>query len=279
MADRTGALIVLPGREPIERHVAGGIPLDGRISEPLLLSLFDPSSPGHDGAVTVEGDRVTRFAVHLPLSTDAAQLAGSGTRHAAALGLAERSDALCLVVSEERGVVSVARDGRLARLPGAEALAGELRRFLARRDPRSGEKRSRLRLVMARWPEALLALMASAGLWVLLVPGSAVDQFERQVPVVVENLPNGFRIENLDPPEVRVVFEGSRRSLVLAGTDPRAEVHVDAFLVQLGRRTFEIDPSDVYGPEGWTPLRVEPNRVKLSLVTRNGGTLEKPPAP
>ena len=152
VADRTGALIVIPGREPIDRHVAGGIPLDGRLSEPLLLSLFDEHSPGHDGAAVLEGDRVTRFALHLPLSTDASQIGVGGTRHAAGLGLAERTDALCIVVSEERGTVSIARDGRLTRLAGPEALVAELRRFLADRGPATRDPRTRLREVLARWP-------------------------------------------------------------------------------------------------------------------------------
>lgn len=268
VADRTGALIVLPGREPIERHVAGGIPLEGQLSEPLLLSLFDPHSPGHDGAVTLEGDRVTRFAQHLPLSTDAAQLASGGTRHAAALGLSERTDALSIVVSEERGTVSIARDGRLRRLAGPEALAGELRRFLAERSPERGPRRNALRRVASRWPEALLATGASVGLWLLLVPGATLSEFSRRAPVVVENLPTGYALESVDPPEVDVVFTGSRRSLLLAGPNARAEVHVDALLAQLGRRTFEIGPAQVRHPEEWTPLRVEPARVKLSVIPR-----------
>jgi DNA integrity scanning protein DisA with diadenylate cyclase activity len=71
---RRGALLVVPGREPLDRHLEGGIALDGRVSEPLLLSLFDPGSPGHDGAVIVRGERVERFAVHLPLSSSRDQL-------------------------------------------------------------------------------------------------------------------------------------------------------------------------------------------------------------
>lgn len=276
-AERVGALIVLPGREPLERHVAGGIVLDGRLSEPLLLSLFDPHSPGHDGAVLVSGDRVRQFALHLPLSTDGEQLSGGGTRHAAALGLAERSDALCIVVSEERGTVSVARDGRLTRLSGPEALAPELRRF-RQRLPARPERPGVLRGVARRWPEALVATAASAGLWFLLVPGSAVDRFTKRVPVVVENLPAGWELESVDPPEVEVVFEGSRRSLLFAGgTTARAEIEVDALLAQLGRRTFEIDAGDVRHPEGWRAVSLDPDRVKLSLVDRNGrGAAETP---
>lgn len=266
VAERTGALIVLPGREPLERHMAGGIELDGKLSEPLLLSIFDASSPGHDGAVVVEGDRVKRFAVHLPLSTDSAQLSGTGTRHAAALGLAERSDALCVVVSEERGSVSVARDARLVRLVGPEALAAELRRFL-QRVPEQAERAGVLRGVVRRWPEALVATAASAGLWLLLVPGAAVDRFSKRVPVVVDNLPAGWELESVEPAEVEVIFEGSRRSLLLAGGGAaRAEVHVDALLAQLGRRTFEVDPDDVRHPDGWRAIDVEPDRVKISLI-------------
>src|SRR5262249_61876374 len=88
------------------------------------------ASPGHEGAVIREGPRVTRFAAHLPLSTNFPALSGVGTRHSAALGLAELTDALCIVVSEERGVVSVARDGKLRALPEPAALSAEIARFL-----------------------------------------------------------------------------------------------------------------------------------------------------
>jgi DNA integrity scanning protein DisA with diadenylate cyclase activity len=92
--EHVGALIVIRGNDPIERHITGGIPLDGKLSGPLLKSLFDPHSAGHDGAVLVEQDRITRFAAHLPLSKDLRQLANVGTRHSAALGLAELADVL-----------------------------------------------------------------------------------------------------------------------------------------------------------------------------------------
>jgi len=145
VANRTGALLVIPGREPIDRHVAGGIALGGLLSEPLLLSLFDQHSPGHDGAVLLEGGRVSRFALHLPLSTDSSQIGVGGTRHAAALGLAERSDALVIVVSEERGVVSVARDGRLLQLRWSASCGGSSPSAARRRAAPAGACSSRSR--------------------------------------------------------------------------------------------------------------------------------------
>src|SRR5262245_46451357 len=101
-----GALMVIRGNDPLEQDITGGIPLDGKLSGPLLKSIFDPHSPGHDGAVLVEQDSITRFAAHLPLSKNLTQLTNVGTRHSAALGLAELTDALCIVVSEERGTIS-----------------------------------------------------------------------------------------------------------------------------------------------------------------------------
>ena len=105
-------MIVLQGNDPLERHINGGTNLDGIVSEPLLESLFDPHSIGHDGAVIIDGNRVTKFGCHLPLSMNTSKYENIGLRHTAALGLAERSDAICIVVSEERGTISLAYHGK-----------------------------------------------------------------------------------------------------------------------------------------------------------------------
>jgi hypothetical protein len=130
--------------------------------------------------------------------------------------------------------------------------------------------------VLQRWPEALLATGASAGLWLLLVPGSTVGEFQRSIPVVVENLPPGYAIESVEPTEVEVVFEGRRRDLYLARQQAKLSVHVDALLVQLGRRSFDVGPEDVQHPEGLTPLRVDPTRIKLNVVQGNAVSSRPP---
>lgn len=263
--DRVGALVVLPGREPLERHLDGGTYLDGRFSEPLLLSLFDAASPGHDGAIVIRANKIIRFGAHLPLSNDRTRLGPHvGTRHAAALGLAERSDALCLVVSEERGEISVAREGELRRVDGAENLHAEIHRFVAR-FARAPLARGGLRRMGGAWREALLAVGLAAGLWYIAIPGGAVETVDRRVPIVVENLPEGYRLVSVSPSDVAVRFEGRRRDLYLASATELA-VEVDALLVQLGRRTFSLNLDQVKSPEEVRPVSIEPAQVKLSIM-------------
>ncbi len=269
-AARHGALIVLPGRDPLDRHLEGGVPLDGTVSDVLLLSLFDPHSPGHDGAIVIDTERVRRFGVHLPLSANFAELSSGGTRHAAALGLSERCDALVIVVSEERGLVSVAEGGALNVVPGPDVLGSRIARFsgAARADAvdRGRSPRGAGRLA-AEWAVALALALA---FWTLVVLGSGVGETSLRAPVQVTNLPAGYVLHSLKPEEVQVSLSGIRRRLFLL-EPTEVTVSVDVLLAQLGRRSFAVTPRDVHAPLGVTVTAVEPEEVVLDL--------EVPPAP
>jgi diadenylate cyclase len=265
-AARRGALIVVPGREPLDRHLEGGFPLDGALSEPLLLSLFDPHSAGHDGAAVLEEGRLRRFGVHLPLSADFGQLGLRGTRHAAALGLAERCDALTVVVSEERGVVSVAQAGRLRPVGGPDELRDRLLAFLAETRTRPREPRRSLSRMTAQAGEWGVALGLALALWTLVVLGAEVGQVTIQAPVQVANLPAGYMLRSLSPTEVTVTLSGVRRRLFLIQPS-EVTVHIDALLAQLGRRTFEVTPQSVHAPPGVTVTAVEPDHVSIDVST------------
>ncbi len=165
MADkRLGALIAIRGHEPWSRSVHGGIRLEGCISGPLLESIFSTQSPGHDGAVLIEGNRIVEFAAHLPLSTNLAEVGEHGTRHAAALGLSEVCDALVIVVSEEHGTISVAHEGAIQRIAPA-GLKARLEAFWRHPDGETpGRHPARRR---GAWIAAALlaAVLAAAGWW------------------------------------------------------------------------------------------------------------------
>jgi uncharacterized protein (TIGR00159 family) len=261
--DRIGALIVLTGTQPVSRHIQGGIELGGRLSVPLLKSIFDPHSPGHDGAVIVEGDRIARFAAQLPLSTDFGQLTGRGTRHGAALGLAERTDALCLVVSEERGEVSVANRGRLVTLGQPHEVGFVVREFLSSVNPQE-RKGFFTRFVRENWVEKLASVALVMALWYLFIPGSRPSTFVYTVPVKVENLSPGYVVDSIDPAEVTVVFSGLRRAFYLFDAK-RLAVSIDATLASEGRKTFTISGDEIDYPDDLTLAAVKPNRVRVSL--------------
>ncbi len=110
---RIGALVVLVRHQPIDHLLQVGTDLDAKVTSELLNSIFLPYSPIHDGAVIIQRGKITRAGCLLPLSHNPDIAKSFGTRHRAALGLSELSDALVLVVSEETGKVSAVHDGRI----------------------------------------------------------------------------------------------------------------------------------------------------------------------
>ena len=121
-AQRRGAIVVFPGKEPIQEWLSGGFKLDARPSVPLIMSIFDPNSPGHDGALIIQKGQFQRFGVRLPVSQRSKLPDEFGTRHHAAMGLTEKSDALAIVVSEERGKISVFDQGNYRPVDDPEKL-------------------------------------------------------------------------------------------------------------------------------------------------------------
>jgi diadenylate cyclase len=122
-ASKTGAIIVIERRVALGEFIETGVRLDSNISAELLKTIFYPGTALHDMAAVVRGDKIVAAGVQLPLaepgSVDGVQL---GSRHRAAIGITAGSDAICVVVSEETGVVSVAGDGKLTRNLNAEQL-------------------------------------------------------------------------------------------------------------------------------------------------------------
>src|SRR5947207_4868812 len=133
---RIGAIVAIERQIGLRNYIEGGIPLDAVLTYDLVLSIFQPSSPLHDGAVIVQDDRVAAAACFLPLTVNPKLSKDLGSRHRAAIGLTEENDAVAIVVSEETGSLSVVVDGQIERGLTPDALRVQLRSLLLQRGVR-----------------------------------------------------------------------------------------------------------------------------------------------
>ena len=126
-SQRIGAIVAIERQIGLRNYIEGGIPLDAILTYDLLLAIFQPTSPLHDGAVIVQEDRVAAAACFLPLTVNPKLAKDLGSRHRAAIGLTEENDSVAIVVSEETGGISVVSDGQIERGLSVEALRERLR--------------------------------------------------------------------------------------------------------------------------------------------------------
>jgi len=260
---KTGALIVLKGNEPLERHLDGGIALGGELSKPLLYSIFDASSPGHDGAVILAHGHVSKFAAHLPISKNQAEIAGRGTRHSAALGLSECSDALVIVVSEERGRVNAAEAGHLQELASAAALKTRIEEFLAAKFPVKTRATWR-RYVVEHWPLKGTAIGLAVAAWLLLAyrPSTLYRTFI--LPIEYRNLGGQLVLDDDAPHEARVTVSGSERGFRFL--EPGAlKLSIDLADSRAGEQEIAVSERNIRLPGKLDLYRIEPQPIVLHL--------------
>jgi diadenylate cyclase len=132
---RIGAIIALERQIGLRNYIEGGIPLDAVLTYDLLVSIFQPTAPLHDGAVIVQDDKVAAAACFLPLTVNPKLSKELGSRHRAAIGLTEENDAIAIVVSEETGIISLVAEGQIERGLGIDDLRAQLRSLVLQRRP------------------------------------------------------------------------------------------------------------------------------------------------
>ncbi|MGH7128009.1 MAG: diadenylate cyclase, partial [Planctomycetaceae bacterium] len=261
--EKIGALIVIPGREPVEHHIRGGVPLEGRMSVPLFHSIFHPESSGHDGAALVEGEHVEAFGVHLPLSRNLEEVGRAGTRHTAALGLAERCDAFVVVVSEERGTISIAERGRLTEVESPAEFSDRLRQFYQHLYPR---RRERVRQWVRPYSLAINvgSLAAAMLLWYFLAfRVETVQRSFEAVPIEFRNLPKDWIIAESQPSRVTLTLAGPQRAFDHLERE-QLLVSFDLGRIRPGRQTFVIDESAVTMPADVELEQVDQETVRVT---------------
>jgi uncharacterized protein (TIGR00159 family) len=264
---RTGALFVVTRQDPVDELITAGVILAADISKPLIHTIFEKTSPLHDGALMIQGGRIAKAGAVLPLTGREDVPMEYGTRHRAAMGLAERTDALCIVVSEERGEVTVMR-GRTRLLVRS---ADELATLLQRPGPaRHASLQDRVReLILTRWRLKLAAF----GLASLVVAGATFDSSTSvrvlEVPIEFQNVPPGLDIVNQPVTSVEVQLRG-RRWLMDSNRMAGIVARFDLRSSTQGWQTVHVVPGALNLPPGIYVDRVTPNSVAVRLSRRDG---------
>ena len=141
-AKKTGAIVVIERAIGLRNYIESGITLDANLTYDLLVSIFQPTSPLHDGAVIVQGDRIAAAACFLPLTINPRLNRELGSRHRAAIGVTEENDAVAIVVSEETGKISVVEDGDLEHDIDSERLRVRLKQVVTLRRTRGKQRQA-----------------------------------------------------------------------------------------------------------------------------------------
>jgi uncharacterized protein (TIGR00159 family) len=266
-----GALLVLTRHDSVNELLQGGVPLGGHVSPEILEAVFRKVSPVHDGATIVEGDRITRVGALLPLSHSEKLPRKWGTRHRAGMGLAERSDAVVVVASEERGDVTLMRDGAFRRVDSAADMLNELKTLFTSQDKVLSTEYFRRSELLLQSVAIVLAVIIVAA--TPLVAGTVVRM--RTVPIEVTNLARDLRIQDQSAVVAQVQLRGNSRTLdSIEGTSLTARADVQSLSEGVHDVGLEI-PRAL--PHGVTVEAILPERITLRLrVVKDSGMNPKP---
>ena len=259
---RIGALMVFPGKEGLDELIQGGLQWGGLVSKEMLVSVFWNGNPAHDGAALIEGNRVTRVGGILPLSLRDDLPKYYGTRHRAAAGLAEQSDALVIVVSEERGSVMAVKGSIFTPIGDNVALERILAEHLGTaraQDDHLSVRRESKELTIA----AVICVLCMAGVWFSFAKGmETLTSIE--VPLEYLNRDPQTQIHSTSANTVRLHLSGSAALIGSLRLD-QVKVKLDLSSAVSGQNSYTLSNENIVLPPGLRLNRIEPSEVKVAL--------------
>jgi uncharacterized protein (TIGR00159 family) len=264
-ASRTGAIIVFQRSEPIDEYLSNGVPVESSISGELIGCIFKDGSPLHDGALIIRNGRIVQASCHLPLSTNSAIPQQFGTRHRAALGLSERSDAAVVVVSEERGEVSLALSGELERMETAQQLSARLSTLLSSPAPEAAHLSLVRRVSRNFWPK--LGTVALVSICWLVITARQGEIATIAAPVQFRGLPDSLLLgkSSLDSVELQLKTISSLIPLPKEG-DVAAEI--DLSRMREGNNQVLFRKEDFKLPSGVVITQIKPAAMRVTIEKR-----------
>jgi diadenylate cyclase len=266
-ADRTGALIVVSRNDNPSEFTRAGQTIMALPDPALIKSIFNRYAPAHDGAIIITQDRITQMGCILPLSEDESLPEKYGTRHRAALGLSEVTDAVCLVVSEERSEVATVIEGKIETWQDPASLAENLSELIGGPEIQVPNLKSFFKGVFVEnWRTKLGALALVAIAWLIL---ASQQEAERTIttPVQHSNIPSSLMLGPGTTPTVDLTLSG-RRNTVRTLKEQDVQVTVDLSDITSGRHLITVSAKNIFLPFGLKIDRVAPQKIMVNLEKR-----------
>jgi uncharacterized protein (TIGR00159 family) len=256
-----GALIILERNDLVDEWTIGGIPLEGLPTSEIITSIFQKGSPLHDGAVVIRKGRIVTAACYLPLSSREGLSKAYGTRHRAGIGISERCDAWVIVVSEERGEVSLVREGSIESIADPDKLSTILASLAT---PKKRKEQTSLEKIKALFVHQWRLKISTLGLvtigWLFLA-GQQDFVVSFQIPAQIENLPASLEIVEPVKPKITLTARGLRKDTSTLNAR-NVQVKVDLTLAAYGVRTFRISRNNITSPnENVDIIKIEPDEL------------------
>ena len=265
-AKKIGGIVVFTGKQDIDDIVEGGQRLGGEITKEIILSIFDTSSAGHDGAIIIEHDSIKQFGVHLPLAREYSDYRKVGTRHRASAGITEDTDAIALTVSEERGTISIFKEGVAQIIKDEE----ELRDLLKTLTGEIEDEKTNF------WKYFFLSNLGSKGVavgvtllvWLLLFVQSGITRKEYTVPVSFQLIPANLELDSKSGvKEITLTLEGKTRDIALVDGS-KLEAKIDAKDFTPGFKRIEVSRSMINVPSFVEVLTIDPKSISVNVLEK-----------
>jgi diadenylate cyclase len=272
---RTGALIVIQNLDELGSNAGGGFVLDGNLIPEVLEGLFAKDSPVHDGAAVIRGNRIARVGTFLPLSQSEGLPNHFGTRHRAAVGLSETCDAVILVVSEERGEISLVHRRNVQLIRNPDQLESTLSQLILSDRKLGGDPKRWSRVWLSQVGGLVLTFLLVSVFWGVYA-GGRFSMLPLRVPVQFRNIPAGMQLTDSSAQEVEVQVSGKRG--LVSSLDPQ---QVKAFLnldgISAGEHERALKSDNILLPPGLDVEQITPSSITFHMKRFLERTVEVKP--
>lgn len=256
---KIGALIVLPLKQGLASVVQDGIPIEGKLTQELLTSVFWDKNPLHDGAVVIQGGRIISAGNILPLSKRDDLPSFFGTRHRAGLGLSEHTDAVVIVVSEERGIITLFRENQIYNIHSRAELEERLFEWAGEESVKKSFLPRKIRLAAV----ALFCFFCVTGLWFSFSKG--METFATyEVPVEFINPEKKMEIISTSASSIKLLISGAR-PLINAVRPEQINIKINLSKSVVGLNKLSVTRENILLPPGIRLKNIEPSELEINL--------------